>query len=85
MVVYKFKLLGSIDERGFKEIDIGNDANITVGEVKEIVKKAFHMAPSLKVSLIIEGKTLNEDHHIWSKVAIINPKKDIVRVLGTRV
>ncbi|MBD3350770.1 MAG: hypothetical protein GF364_04705 [Candidatus Lokiarchaeota archaeon] len=86
MTNYTFKLMGSfsVDNRGTRQIDISTDPNVTVGEVKKLVKKTFKMPPSMRVSLIVEGKSLTSDHHKWNRVVAINPRKDVIRVIGTR-
>lgn len=84
MTLYRFKLMASLDESGEREIEISKDPNISVGDVKVLVKQAFKFAPSIQVSLIVEGKTLSDDHHKWNKVVSINPRKDVIRVIGTR-
>ena len=84
MTYYSFKLMGTLNEAGQKEIDISGDPNLTVGAVKEKVRKSFKMPPSLKITLLVGGKTLRYNHHKWHKVVAINPSKDVIRVMGTR-
>lgn len=84
MTVYSFKLMGTLHESGQKEIDISGDPNLTVGEVKEQVRKSFKMPPSIKITILVGGKTLQDNHHKWHKVVSINPRKEVIRIMGTR-
>ncbi|MHA1897597.1 MAG: ubiquitin-like domain-containing protein [Promethearchaeota archaeon] len=79
--VYRFKIMGSLDERGRRSIELRED--MTIAEVKEAVKKAFRMPPMMKVSLLIDGKTITDDHHKWASVAAI-PRKTVILVVGTQ-
>ena len=81
MPAYKFKLMGSFDERGRKTIEINEDS--TIAEVKELVKKEFMMPPSMKVSLLIDGASLSDETKKWVMVSAV-PRKTVITVIGTR-
>jgi len=76
MVEYRFKLMASMDPD--KRIDV--PPNATAAQVAERVKREFHLNPALKVKLMFEGRTVDEDYE-WSRL-IINPRKDIVKVMA---
>ncbi|MCP4762484.1 MAG: hypothetical protein GY870_11945 [archaeon] len=79
---YTFKLMGALGESGIKNIKVGDDPNQTVGDVKEMVRREYKFPPNMKVSFIIEGKSLNEDHHKWN-LKMISTNTTIM-VIGTR-
>ena len=80
MPLYCFKLMASISDRGVRDIILKEE--LTVAEVKEIVKKEFRFPPTLDVSLLLDGITLS-DNTRWAQVAAV-PNKTIIRVMGTR-
>ncbi len=72
---YYFKLVGVINDA---ERDIKFDpTRLSVGEVKDLLKKRYNLAPFLEVKIIHAGKTLVEDDIPWSRVVGDPPKKPI--------
>lgn len=78
---FNFKLLGTIgDDRSEAEIDLTTD--LTVAQVKELVRKTFKIAPFLSIDLMFKGKKLI-DTVKWGKESI-RPIKDTILVIGSR-
>jgi hypothetical protein len=80
MPEYTFKLMGTFDDRGRKEIEIKEE--FTVEQVKAIVKREFKMPPSIIISLLVNGSSLSDGTR-WASVSAI-PRKTVINVIGTR-
>lgn len=80
MADYIFKLLGGITETS--ELDIEIEYDLTVAQVKEIVRKAFKIAPMLSLDLMVRGKKLRDDTKFGNCDA--RPGKDTILVIGHR-
>jgi len=77
---FNFKLMGSLASNAEAEIDLTTD--LTVAQVKEIVRKTFKIAPFLTIDLMFKGKKL-VDTGKWGKESI-RPDKDTILVIGSR-
>jgi hypothetical protein len=80
MAVYVFKLLGGTGVRSEMDIEIPMEKN--VGEIKEIVRKEFHIAPMISIDLMAGGKKLSDGMN-WAMVPA-RPYKDTILVIGYR-
>jgi len=80
MADYVFKLLGGISETSELEIEVEYD--LTVAQVKELVRKAFKIAPMLSIDLMAKGKKLSDDSKFGNCDA--RPLKDTILVIGHR-
>ncbi len=80
MAVYYFKLLGGFGDRS--ETSISLDFDLSVAEVKEIVKKEFKVLPQLEIDFMVGGRKLPDDMK-WG-MTDVKPMKTNVLVIGHR-
>ncbi len=80
MAVYFFKLLGGFGSRSEMELSLNFD--LSVAEVKEIVKKEFKILPQLKIDFMVGGRKLPDDMK-WG-MTDVKPMKTNVLVIGHR-
>ena len=80
MPEYMFKLLGGFGDRA--EADLTVQYENTVAEVKEIVRSAFKLIPSMQLELMVGGRKLPDDKTWGSTDA--KPMKTTVLVIGHR-
>jgi len=73
-----FKIVGVFGERGERQILI--DGNMTILEVKEKVKKEFKIVPNAKISLMVRGKRIDDDHKPIKRV-IMDPQNLKISVM----
>ncbi|MHA1732398.1 MAG: hypothetical protein ACTSU5_10660 [Promethearchaeota archaeon] len=72
---YYFRLIGVTTEA---ERDLKFDpTRHSVGEVKQLLKKRYNLAPFLEVKILHDGKALTEDEIPWSRVVGDPPKRPI--------
>ncbi len=57
LIKYRFRLAGVPPDESEKEIEI--DPDLSVKEVKELVRKAFNLPPRFDIQLIIPDRTSN--------------------------
>ncbi len=79
MAKYNFQLMGIVSETASRQIEC--NTNDRVIDMKDKVQKAFRLPPMLKISLMYNGQSL-VDRHIFDRIGI-DPKKDVVWVIGT--
>lgn len=70
---YYFKLIGVLSGA---ERDILIEYEDSVGDVKEKLKKRYHLAPRLAVRILHEGRTL-DDEESWGSAIGSPPKRPI--------
>ncbi len=81
MAIYFFKLLAGFGDRS--ELELSLNFDLTVGEVKEIVKREFKIMPQMKIDLMVGGRKLNDDEIKWG-MTDAKPMKGNVLVIGHR-
>jgi hypothetical protein len=75
-----FKLMGVFDEKGERQILI--DSELSIGDIKTLIKKEFKLVPNAKITFLHLGKRYgdSEDHISFKRIAI-DPKKEKIQVI----
>ena len=75
-----FKLLGVIGENSERQILI--DSELSIGEIKLIVRKEFKIVPNAKITFLHLGKRYGETEDTYSFRRLpIDPRKEKVTVI----
>jgi hypothetical protein len=82
MTYFLFKLLGGVGDRSEAEIDV--DFDLDVQGVKELVKRAFKIIPTMSVDFMIGGRKVSDSTSWGMAVIDIKPEKDTILVIGHR-
>jgi hypothetical protein len=72
--------MGVMDETSERTLDV--QTNDTVEDVKEMLRKAYRLAPIFSLELLADGAKL-VDRHIFNRIGL-NPKKQKILVIVTR-
>lgn len=73
-----FKLMGVFDDIGERRIIV--DSDLTIAEVKKLVKKEFKIVPNAIITFIHNGKRITEDDIPFKRIPI-DPRKEKISVL----
>ena len=75
-----FKLLGAIGDRAERQILVNSE--LSIGEIKALVKKEFKLVPNARVTFLHLGKRygIEEDHFVFKRLPI-DPKKEKITVI----
>ncbi len=75
-----FKLLGAIGDRSERQILI--DSELSIGDIKKLVKTEFKLVPNAKITFLHMGKRYGiEEDHLAFKRLPIDPKKEKITVI----
>ena len=75
-----FKLLGAIGDRSERQILV--DSELSIGEIKALVKTEFKLVPNARITFLHLGKRYGteEDHYVFKRLPI-DPRKEKVMVV----
>jgi len=75
-----FKLLGAIGDRSERQILV--DSELSIGEIKKLVKAEFKLVPNAKITFLHLGKRYgSEEDHVAFKRLPIDPRKEKIMVV----
>ena len=81
MPSYFFKLLGGFGDRA--EVDIDIDFDLSVAQVKDLVRKALRVVPNMGIELMVKGKKLS-DGQKWGMTDASPNSTSPILVIGHR-
>ena len=75
-----FKLLGAIGDRSERQILV--DSELSIGEIKALVKTEFKLVPNARIAFLHLGKRYGteEDNYAFKRLPI-DPRKEKVMVV----